>query len=126
MAPTEHGRTTRIRVRAEGVVLLGRLDDNPAARALVEQLPVTLTFRHFNAAELISPLHRPLPMAGMPAGADPSPQDIGYYAPSRDLVFYYGDVGFWNGIAILGSFESDLAALAHHDGDVTATVELMQ
>ena len=41
-------------------------------------------------------------MAGVPAGADPNINDIGYYAPSDDLVFYYGDVGYFNGIVRIG------------------------
>ena len=43
-------------------------------------------------------------MDGVPAGADPDINDIGYYAPSRSLVFYYGDVGYWSGIVRIGRF----------------------
>jgi hypothetical protein len=41
-------------------------------------------------------------MDGVPAGDDPDINDIGYYAPSRSLAFYYGDVGYWNGIVGVG------------------------
>ena len=37
-----------------------------------------------------------------PPGADPEINDLGYYAPSGDLVFYYGDVGYFNGIVRIG------------------------
>ena len=34
----------------------------------------------------------------------PEIADIGYYAPSRSGL-YYGDVGYWNGIARTGRFD---------------------
>jgi hypothetical protein len=43
-------------------------------------------------------------MEGVPAGDDPEINDLGYYAPSGDLVFYYGDVGYFNGIVRIGCF----------------------
>jgi hypothetical protein len=43
-------------------------------------------------------------MDGVPAGDDPEINDLGYYAPSGDLVFYYGDVGYFNGIVRIGRF----------------------
>jgi len=45
-----------------------------------------------------------LTMDGVPAGDDPDVNDIGYYAPSRSLVFYYGDVDYFNGIVRIGRF----------------------
>jgi hypothetical protein len=51
-------------------------------------------------------------MEGVPAGDDPEINDLGYYAPSGDLVFYYGDVGYFNGIVRVGRFSG-------HDMDVT-------
>jgi hypothetical protein len=61
-----------------------------------------LRFRDFNRVEKIAELPRPLTMEGVPAGADPEINDIGYYAPSRDLVLYYGDVGYFNRIVRIG------------------------
>lgn len=83
----------------------GELSDNPTARALVEQLPLTLSFRDFNGVEKIARLPRPLTTAGVPDGADPDIADIGYYAPTQDLVLYYGDVGYWTGIVQVGRFD---------------------
>jgi len=84
--------STAIRVRIGGTVLGARLRDVPASRDLVAQLPLVLTFRDLNDVEKISRLPRELSMDGVPPGDDPAPRDIGYYAPSGDLVFYYGDV----------------------------------
>lgn len=46
-------------------------------------------------------------MDGVPEGDDPEIADIGYYAPSQDLVLYYGDVGYWNGIVRIGRLNPD-------------------
>jgi len=64
-------------------------------------------------------------MDGVPEGDDPEPQDIGYYAPSGDLVFYYDDVGYWDGIVRLGAFDSDMEAIRSQTGPFTATIELL-
>lgn len=62
-------------------------------------------------------------MEGMPSGDDPAPQDIGYYAPQGDVVLYYGDVGYWTGIARIGRFDADPQILAQQTGDLIATLE---
>ncbi|WP_199241537.1 cyclophilin-like fold protein [Serinibacter arcticus] len=97
------------------------LNDSPAARALAQQLPLTLAFDDFNAVEKIARLETPLPMAGMPPGDDPEIADIGFYAPSGDLVLYYGDVGYYTGIARLGTFD-DVAAIEAMTGPFTVVV----
>jgi hypothetical protein len=107
-----------------GTVLTGWLWDNATARDLIAQLPLTLTFSDFNRLEKIGQLPRELSMEGVPAGDDPSPRDIGYYAPSRDLVFYYGDVGYFNGIVRIGQFDGSVDAIASQTGDFTARIEL--
>jgi hypothetical protein len=50
---------------------------------------------------------RPLTMDGVPAGDDPEINDIGYYAPSGDLVLYCGDVGYFNGIVRIGRLDAE-------------------
>ena len=93
---------TEIRITINDRSFTAQLADNPTARDLVDQLPLTLRFRDFNDVEKIAKLPRPLTMEGVPAGDDPEINDIGYYAPSGDLVLYYGDVGYWNGIVRIG------------------------
>src|SRR5438270_7770584 len=104
--PTTGG--TRIRVTLGGTVLTGRLWDNATARDLIAQLPLTLSFSDFNGLEKIAHLPRELSTEGVPAGDDPFPRDIGYYAPWRNLVFYYGDAGYFNGIVRIGQFEGSV------------------
>jgi hypothetical protein len=83
---------------------------NPTARALADQLPLTLAFRDLNGVEKVAQLPRPLTTDGVPEGADPDVADIGYYAPTQDLVLYYGDVGYWNGIVRIGRYDEGQSA----------------
>ena len=113
---------TSILITLADQTFTARLADNPTARDLAEQLPLTLRFRDFNRVEKIAELPRPLTMDGVPAGADPEINDIGYYAPSRDLVLYYGDVGYFTGIVRIGRLDAeDMSVIgAQPDGfDVT-------
>jgi hypothetical protein len=115
---------TPIQVIIGDTVLTGRLWDNATARDLIAQLPLTLTFSDFNRLEKIAPLPRKLSTNGVPAGDDPSPRDIGYYAPWGNLIFYYGDVGYFNGIVRIGQFDDDMNAITSQTGDFTARIEL--
>jgi hypothetical protein len=100
---------TPIKITIADTVVTARLADNATARDLAAQLPLTLTFKDFNQVEKIATLPQRLAMDGVPAGADPDIGDIGYYAPSGDLVFYYGDVGYWNGIVRIGRLRGGAA-----------------
>jgi hypothetical protein len=48
---------------------------------------------------------------------------IGYYAPSGDLVFYYGNVGYWNGIIRIGRFGTTMELIEHEDDKFQVTIE---
>ena len=120
----ERGLTmTCVRISVEGQMLTAQLADNPTAHDLVDQLPLTLTFRDFNGVEKIADLPRPLTTAGVPAGADPDVNDIGYYAPSGNLVFYYGDVGYWDGIVRIGQFDTEIGIIQRQPDGFDVTIE---
>jgi hypothetical protein len=125
-ASTAGGTTdgTPIRVTIGDSVLTGRLWDNATARDLIAQLPLTLTLSDLNNLEKIGRLPRELSTDGVPEGDDPVPQDIGYYAPWGNLVFYYGDVGYFSGIVRIGQFDGSMDVIANQTGDFRATVEL--
>jgi len=106
-----------IRITVDDQTVIAQLADNPTARDLVDQLPLTLRFRDFNRVEKIAELPRPLTMEGVPAGDDPEINDIGYYAPSGDLVLYYGDVGYWNGIVRIGRLNAQDMSLIERQPD---------
>jgi hypothetical protein len=114
---------TPIKITIADAVITARLADNATAHDLAAQLPLTLTFKDFNHVEKIAKLPRPLSTEGVPAGADPDIGDIGYYAPSGDLVFYYGDVGYWNGIVCIGRFDTTMEPIEHQDDNFHVTIE---
>ena len=115
---------TTVRITVADQTITTELADNPTAQDLTDQLPLTLTFRDFNRVEKIAELPRPLTMDGVPAGDDPDINDIGYYAPSRSLVFYYGDVGYWNGIVRIGRFtDRDIELIEQQPDGFHATIE---
>jgi hypothetical protein len=111
---------TPIKITIADTVITARLADNATAPA---QLPPTLTFKDFNHVEKVATLPRPLSTDGVPAGADPDIGDIGYYAPSGDLVFNYGDVGYWNGIVRLGRFDTTMELIEHQDDNFRVRIE---
>lgn len=123
-APSPTSPGTDIRIILGASVINAQLRDNAPARALTERLPLTLNFSDLNGVEKIARLDAALPMTGMPDSDDPEPGDIGWYAPSGDLVLYYGDVGRWPGIARIGNITGDLNAIAIQQNDFTATIEL--
>jgi hypothetical protein len=52
--------------------------------------------------------------------------DVGYYAPGNDLVLYYGEQSYYDGIVILGQLEGDAAArIARMEGPVTVSIEAL-
>jgi hypothetical protein len=114
---------TPIKITIADTVVTARLADNATARDLAAQLPLTLTFKDFNQVEKIAALPRPLSTEGVPAGADPDIGDIGYYAPSGDLVFYYGEVGYWNGIVRIGRFDTTMELIKQQDDNFQVTIE---
>ena len=115
---------TAIRITVDGLTRTAQLAENPTARDLVDQLPLTLSFRDFNQVEKIAKLPRPLTTKGAPDGSDPDPGDVGYYAPSGDLVLYYGDVGYYRGIIHIGRFnDGDLDVVERQPDGFTVTID---
>jgi hypothetical protein len=112
-----------IKITIADKVITARLADNATARDLAAQLPPTLTFKDFNHVEKVATLPRRLSTDGVPAGADPDIGDIGYYAPSANLVFYYGDVGYWNGIVRIGRFDTTMELIEHQPDNFQVTIE---
>ena len=85
---------------------------------------LTLQFRDFNRVEKIAELPRPLTIDGVPAGADPEINDIGYYASSGDLVLYYGDVGYFTGIVRIGRLDAeDMSAIEPQPDGFEMTID---
>ncbi len=104
-------------------VFSAELYDNPTARDLADQLPLTITVDDLHGLEKTGRLPRALTTDGVPAGSDPDVDEIGYYAPGRNLVLYYGDVGYYTGIVRIGRFDSPVDSIAGLPDGVSVTVE---
>lgn len=114
----------RIQITISGQRFRATLDDSAAGRDLVAQLPLTVEMTDHGSVEKTGPLPAPLSLAGQPAGADPDVGDVGYYAPGHDLVLYYGDQSYYDGIVVLGRLEGDAAErIGQLEGEVTVRVE---
>ncbi|GAB4117556.1 MAG: cyclophilin-like fold protein [Roseiflexaceae bacterium] len=124
--PSHHrqNETTAVQIVLGSVILNGWLGKSTTAQDLITLLPLELTFRDFNNVEKIARLPRKLSLVGVPSGADPEPGDIGYYAPSGVIVFYYADVGYFSGIVRLGQFDGSMDQIARQASDFTAMIRL--
>jgi hypothetical protein len=101
----------KINIDVERATITATLDDSPAARDFASLLPLTLTPEDYNSTEKISNLPRRLSVEGAPAGFDPSPGDLAYYAPSGNLGIFYREFGYSSGLVKLGTIVSGEEAL---------------
>jgi hypothetical protein len=101
----------------------GTLNETPASRDLLAQLPLTLELEDFSSLEKVGPLPAPLSTAGQTAGADPNVGDIGYYAPWKNFVLYYGEQTYHDGIVILGKLDNGVDHIANLKEPVTVSLE---
>ena len=115
-----------VEITLEGQRFQATLAESAATRDLLAQLPLNVTVTDHGGVEKTGRLPLPLSLDGQPAGADPDIGDIGYYAPGQDLVLYYGDQSYYDGIVVLGRMTDDAAQrLAAADGPITATVQAL-
>ena len=124
-SPRADSGTTAIRVVVGDRTFAGELDDNPTARDLAARLPLTITMDDLHGTEKTGPLPAALTTDGAPRGSDPDVGEIGYYAPGRDLVFYYGDTGYYAGIIRIGRFDASIDRLADEADGLGARVEVV-
>ena len=125
-APPPDGQSSRrLRITVGDSSLTAEVfDDNAAADDLLSRLPLTLRASDLGGAEKIAPLRSKLSTDGLPEGDDPRVGDLGYWTPDDNLVFYYGDVGYWDGIVRIGRLHGDLAALARQPDGARVTVRV--
>jgi hypothetical protein len=112
----------KIRLTVNGKAVDATLLDNATARDFLSLLPLTLTLEDYASTEKISYLRRKLSTAGAPAGVDPSPGDIAYYAPWGNLAVFYKDAGYAKDLVKLGRLDSGIEALSVR-GSLKVTIE---
>src|SRR3954454_159345 len=113
----------KITINVEGTTITATLDDSPTAKDFASLLPLTLNLEDYNSTEKISDLPRRISIEGAPAGIDPSPGDLTYYAPWGNLAIFYKDFGYSRGLVKLGAIVSGAKALDVR-GSVTAMIRL--
>lgn len=117
--------TGDIRIQLAGETVTVTLEAGEAARAFRALLPLKLTLKDHNGTEKIGDLPKRLPVQGEPAGADPEPGDIAYYAPWGNLAIYYADFEYSRGLVRLGRL-SRIPDAFRQAGPVTVTIEVVR
>lgn len=97
----------KIIVDLNGHRLKAHLNQSSAARAFYQELPRTLSFRDYaGLPEKVADLNHTLPTTGMPKGHAGTKGAIGYWSPEQRIVFYWGTESYYEGIHIIGHFDS--------------------
>ena len=116
--------TRRIRFSLDdGAEIIVQLNDNPAAEALYEMLPLELSFEDFNSTEKIAYLTEEIPSDGSPDQCDPDVGSLCYYIPWGNLCFFYQDFRASSSLIPLGQVETGAEFLAQLDLASRVTVE---
>lgn len=98
----------RIRLTVGDEVLYVDLEDNSAANALLEQLPLTLTFEDYNSTEKIAYPDEALNTSDAPTSCTPAAGTLAYYMPWGNLCIFYRDFRESNGLVPLGKVDGSL------------------
>lgn len=119
--------TRRIRFSLDdGSEIIVQLNDNPAADALYEMLPLELSFEDFNSTEKIVYLTEEIPSAGSPDQCDPGVGSLCYYIPWGNLCFFYQDFRPSTSLIPLGQVESGVEYLERLDQAGTVAAEAVE
>lgn len=119
--------TRRIRFSLDdGSEIIVQLNDNPAADALYEMLPLELSFEDFNSTEKIAYLTEEIPSAGSPDQCDPGVGSLCYYIPWGNLCFFYQDFRPSTSLIPLGQVESGVEYLERLDQAGTVAAEAVE
>lgn len=112
-APTYAGaHNVHLNIAIGSATMTATLDDNPTARDLVAQLPVSLTLRDLGQAEKVSgALPKRLSEQGARARDAGARGEIAYYAPWGNIAFYRGQGPNAAGVIKIGRITSGIEAL---------------
>src|SRR5215213_9593728 len=100
---------TRVRFTVGDAEIIVRIADNPTSRDFVSMLPVTLSFRDFNAMEKIGDLPHRLATEGS-TGRAPANGDLICFVPWGNLGFFYDaarrDASYDDRVIPIGTIET--------------------
>lgn len=113
----------KIRLTIDSEEIIVNMDDNPTSKDFLSLLPLTLTFEDYAGTEKISYPEKKLSTENAPSGIDPKVGDFSYYAPWGNLVIYYKDFAYSNGLIKLGEIESGIEKFESLDSDFTMKIE---
>lgn len=113
----------KVKLTIDGQEFDVTLYDTPAANALYDMLPLTLTFEDFNNTEKIAYMNNELPTEGEPDEFDPDVGDLCLYAPWGNLSIFYKDFRNSNGLISLGYIDSDMEVISNMNSNFIATLK---
>lgn len=111
-----------LQLSVEGGSLTLTLEDNSAARSLLSQLPLTLTFEDYNGTEKIAYPPEELDLSDAPDSCDPDVGTLAYYVPWGNLCIFYQDFRYSEGLVPLGKLEGDMELLTAMADGFTVTL----
>ena len=97
--------TLTIGIEGNGNQIIFELNDSLAAKALYEQLPLSIQVENYSTNEKIFYPPEKLDTTDMPL-ANPTVGSLTYYAPWGDVAIFYGDYGSASGLYELGQATS--------------------
>jgi len=119
LAARDGGNLMQISVHATGNTTRFQLNDSPAAKALYDQLPLTIEVEDYGSNEKIFYPPKKLATEDTPL-ADAKAGTLAYYAPWGDVVMFYKDFGRAGGLYALGQVVSG----GKHIKNMSGTVQI--
>lgn len=110
--------TNHISVQYQGQEILYELNDSLAAKALLEQLPLTVEIKDFSTNEKIFYPPEGLDVSDAPLASGGS-GILAYYAPWKDIVMFYDDFDSNGSLYELGKIVSGENVILQLEGMVT-------
>ncbi|GAA3638082.1 hypothetical protein GCM10022297_15590 [Lactobacillus hamsteri] len=110
----------QIRVQNNDLKIDFQLNESPAAKTLIEQLPLTLDVDNFGDNEKIFYPDKKLNVTDTKL-ADPQKGDLCYYSPWGDVVMYYKATSPAGGLYSLGKVINGKENIQKLKGSLTIT-----
>ena len=113
----------RIKLTFNNEEVIVKMFDNPTSRDFLTLLPLTITLEDYARTEKIHYLSKELSTEEAPTGSDPSVGDFAYYSPWGNIIIYYKDFGYSNGLIKLGKIVSGVDKFENIPDNIPVTIE---